>query len=102
MYANTFSFSRHAPALLDSFFIVSITFLTKDTRPNSILEIVLMKVGQNYNIIYHKLTFDPGAAVVLLLDYLCIFMRGTGFLSEGAHTGISQNSGEEFISDLSV
>ena len=38
-----------------------------------------MKVGQNYNIMYHKLTFDPGAAVVLLLDYLCIFMRGKAF-----------------------
>ena len=79
MYADTFSFSRHTPALLNSFFIVSITFLTKYTRLNSVLEIVLMKVGQNYNIMYHKLTFDPGAAVVLLLDYLCVFMRGKAF-----------------------
>lgn len=63
---------------------------------------VLMKVGQNYNIIYHKLTFDPGTVVVLLGDYLCIFMRGKGCLSEGAHIGISWNSGEDFISDLSV
>ena len=30
MYANTFSFARHTPELLDSFFIVSITFLTKE------------------------------------------------------------------------
>ena len=29
-------------------------------------------------------------------------MRGKGFLSEGAHIGISWNSGKEFISDLSV
>ena len=40
MYANTFSFARHTPELLDSFFIVSITFLTKDKRLNSILEIL--------------------------------------------------------------
>lgn len=38
-----------------------------------------MKVGQNYNIIYHILTFDPDAVVVLLLDYLCLFMKGKGF-----------------------
>ena len=61
-----------------------------------------MKIGQNYNTVYHKLTFDPDAVVVLLLDYLCLSMRGNGFLSEGAHIGISWNSGEEFISDLSV
>ena len=61
-----------------------------------------MKVGQNCNIIYHKSTFDPDAVVVLLLDYLCLFMKGKGFLSEGASIGISWNSGEEFISDLHV
>lgn len=31
-----------------------------------------MKFGENYNIIYRKLTFDPEIIVVLLLEFLCL------------------------------
>lgn len=47
------------------------------------------------------LTFDPDAVVVLLLDYLCLFMKGKDFYRK-VPILVLAGIGEEFISDLHI